>query len=195
MTTSPGRPLGRRAPCTTSRAGGRCTGSAVARPRSQQGGSEWGQGVQDRVGVAVAGDQAGVAQFGGVMAGRRGGSRRPGGRPRWWWSRSRWLSGWRRGWGRAARSAVGSLRAGSSSAGGGGGRGERTGARGRPERWAPASRSGRGSGAVLARRGGRRGGPDSTTHRWRPSRCEDSNPLRAMRWRMARLRSHWRRWS
>jgi hypothetical protein len=35
----------------------------------------------------------------------------------------------------------------------------------------------------------------STALRWWPSRCEDTVPLRAMRWRMPRLRSHRRRWS
>jgi hypothetical protein len=57
-----------------SRLRSRRLGTAVAGRRPQQDGSEWGQGVQDRVGVAVAGDQAGVAQYGGVMAGRRGGT-------------------------------------------------------------------------------------------------------------------------
>lgn len=35
----------------------------------------------------------------------------------------------------------------------------------------------------------------SITHRCRPSRWEDSMPLRAMRWRMPRSRSQRRRWS
>lgn len=35
----------------------------------------------------------------------------------------------------------------------------------------------------------------STTQRCRPSRVEDSMPLRAMRWRMRCSRSHFRRWS
>lgn len=35
----------------------------------------------------------------------------------------------------------------------------------------------------------------STTQRCRPSRVDDSTPLRAMRWRMRRPRSHFRKWS